>query len=89
MIKNVPSKPLTLDLMETLDLFFRRACYHQNASYRNNEENKCFRTLFWYFFWYMIHPKKLRQRSYGTYKKWSKVCMKSKVRGFYGISAIH
>jgi hypothetical protein len=30
----VPSKPLTLDLMETLDLFFRRACYHCNASYR-------------------------------------------------------
>jgi hypothetical protein len=25
---NLPSKPLTLDLMETLDLFFRRACYH-------------------------------------------------------------
>ncbi len=29
----LPSKPLTLDLMETLDLFFRRACYHWNASY--------------------------------------------------------
>ncbi len=24
----IPSKPLTLDLMETLDLFFRRAYYH-------------------------------------------------------------
>ncbi len=30
----VPSKPLTLDLMKTLDHFFRRACYHWNASYR-------------------------------------------------------
>ncbi len=32
--KILPSKPLTVDLKETLDLFFRRACYHWNASYR-------------------------------------------------------
>jgi hypothetical protein len=30
---NVTSIPLTLDLMETLDLFSRRACYHRNVSY--------------------------------------------------------
>ncbi len=30
----LPSKPVNLDLMETLDLFFRRAGYRQNASYR-------------------------------------------------------
>ncbi len=30
----IPSKPRTLDLIETLDLFFRRACYHRNAFYR-------------------------------------------------------
>jgi hypothetical protein len=31
---SLPSKTLTLDLMESLDLVFRRACYHQNASNR-------------------------------------------------------
>ncbi len=30
--RKLPPKPLTLDLMETLDLLFRRACHHQNAS---------------------------------------------------------
>ncbi len=44
--KYCQSPYLTLDLMETLDLFFRRACCHWNASYRKNKENKsCWRTL--------------------------------------------
>jgi hypothetical protein len=30
----IPSKPLTLDLMETFDLFSTRACYHQTTSLR-------------------------------------------------------
>ncbi len=30
----LPSKPLTLDLMETLDLYFRRACYHLDLQIR-------------------------------------------------------
>ncbi len=32
--QSIPSKPLTMNLVETLDLFFRRACYYQNVSYR-------------------------------------------------------
>ncbi len=34
------SKTLTLDFIETLDLFFRRVCYHQNASYRKMKRIK-------------------------------------------------
>ncbi len=42
----VPSKPLTLDHVETFDVFFRRACYHWNASNMKIEENKsCRKTL--------------------------------------------
>jgi hypothetical protein len=33
----VLSKPLTLDFVETLGLFFRWACYHQNTSYRKRK----------------------------------------------------
>jgi hypothetical protein len=39
-LDELPSKPLTLDHMETLDLFFRRACYHQKASYRKMKRIK-------------------------------------------------
>jgi hypothetical protein len=80
----VPSKPLTLDLMETLDLFFRRACYHWNAAYRKMKRIKVVETfsstnsvLFISCTWF-IH------RSYRAYKKKSKVSVRSKVRGFYG-----
>jgi hypothetical protein len=38
--QKVPSKLLTLDLMETLDFFFRKAYYYQNASYRNMKRIK-------------------------------------------------
>jgi hypothetical protein len=37
---DIPSKPLTLDLMETLNLFFRKASYHRNASYRKMKRTK-------------------------------------------------
>jgi hypothetical protein len=65
MITILPSKPLTLDLMKTLDLFFRKACYHQNASYKKIKRIKVVEKL-WINkfgcvdFWYMIHLKKLR-----------------------------
>ncbi len=36
----IPSKPLTLDLMETLDLIFRRASYHWKTSYRKMKRLK-------------------------------------------------
>ncbi len=39
-MNHVPSKPLTLDLMETLDFFFRRAYHHRNASYRKMKRIK-------------------------------------------------
>jgi hypothetical protein len=62
--RQVPSKPLTLDLMETLDLFFRRACYHWNASYRKVKRVTIVKKIYFYKFgsvhsWYLIHPKKL------------------------------
>jgi hypothetical protein len=65
MEKIVPSKPLTLDLMETSDLFFRKVCYDQNASCRKMKRIKVVETLYIYkfgyvHFWYTIHPKKLR-----------------------------
>jgi hypothetical protein len=66
----VPSDPLTLDLMEILDLFLRSACYHQNASYRKMmwmkvaEKNvrSTNSVLFIFGTWFF-------QSSYGTGKK--------------------
>jgi hypothetical protein len=70
--------------METLHLFFRRACYHQNTSYRKMKKIKVVEKYDIYKFvsvciWYKIHPKKLQ-----NLQKRSKVSMRSKVRGFYG-----
>jgi hypothetical protein len=60
--KYVPPKPLTLNLMETLDLW---ACYHHNASYRKMKRMKVLeKSLINKFgsvhFLYMIHPKNLQ-----------------------------
>jgi hypothetical protein len=62
---NIPSKHITLDLMETSDLFFRRGCLNWNTSYRKMERIKVVEKLQIYkfrslHFWYMIHPKKLQ-----------------------------
>jgi hypothetical protein len=61
----IPSKPLTFDLIETLDLFFRRACYHWNVSYRKMKrirvvENVRSTNSVLFIFLYMIHPQKLQ-----------------------------
>ncbi len=59
--KNIPSKPLTLDLMETLDLFFRRACYHWNVSHRKIKRIKVVDLQIRFCsFLYLTHPKKLQ-----------------------------
>ncbi len=65
---------------------FRRACYHENASYRKMKRLQVIEKFQIYIvgsvhFWYKIHPKKLR-----NLQKRSKVSMWSKVKGFYGIS---
>ncbi len=78
----IPSKPLTLDL------FFRRTCYNWNAFYRIMKRIKVLGNLQILksgsvHFSYMIHPKKLR-----NLQKSSKVSMRSKVSGFYGISGL-
>ncbi len=62
---HVPSKPLTLDLMETLDLFFRKGLPSLNAFYRNMKrikvvEKRCIYKFGSVHLCYMIHPKKLR-----------------------------
>jgi hypothetical protein len=61
----LPSQPLTLNLMETLDLFFRRAFYCRNASYPKIKRIKLIEKLQNYkfgsvYFWDMIHPKKVQ-----------------------------
>jgi hypothetical protein len=83
----VPSKPITLDLMETLGLFFRRACYHWNASYRKNGGIKsCRKPLDLQIRFCSFFGTRFIQRGYETCKKErSKVSMRSKVRGFYGM----
>jgi hypothetical protein len=65
LIFSFSSKPLTLDLTETLDLLFRRTCFYQNASYRKMNGIKVVDKLSIYkvgsvHFWHRIHPKKLR-----------------------------
>ncbi len=60
----LPSKPLTLDLMQTLDLFFTRVCYYQIASYRQMNRIKVVDKLSIckvgsVHFWHRLHPKKL------------------------------
>ncbi len=62
---DVPSKPLTLDLMETLDLIFRRAFYHWSTSYRKMKRIKVVekRPIYKFVsvhFLYMIHPQMLQ-----------------------------
>ncbi len=61
----LPSTSLILDLMESLNLFFRRACYYQNSSYRKMNEIKVVDKLpicevGFVHFWHKIRPKKLR-----------------------------
>jgi hypothetical protein len=73
--------------METLGLFFRKACYHQNASYRKMKRRKVVENLEIYkfgsvHFWQILHSKKLQ-----NLEKRSEVSMSSKVRGFYGAFA--
>jgi hypothetical protein len=51
----IPSKPLTLDLMETLDFFFRRACYHRNASYRKKRKRKEVVEKLWIYIFGSLH----------------------------------
>ncbi len=79
----LPSKPLSLDLMETLDLFFRRACYHWNTFYIKMKRIKFVVKLHIYKFG-SVHFGTWFIQSYWTCKKKSKVSMRSKVRGFYG-----
>jgi hypothetical protein len=85
----VPSKLLTLDLMETLDLFFRRAGYHQNASHRNMKETRvleklsickvCFVDVL-----YSIHPTSPK-----SCKNRPKVSLICKFRGFHSVQNFH
>jgi hypothetical protein len=75
----VPSKSLTLDLI------FKRDWDHQNASYRKMKRIKVVENFQIYkfgsvYYWYMIHPNKVRNLA----KKKSKVSMRSKVRSIYG-----
>jgi hypothetical protein len=61
----LPSKPLTWDHMETLNLYSRRACYHWNTPYRKMERIKVVENYLTYkfgsvHFLYMIHPQKLQ-----------------------------
>jgi hypothetical protein len=82
----VPSKPLTLDRIEAFDLFFGRACYNWNASYRKMKVIKVVEKLTIYKFgsahsWYMIHQKNLQNLQK---KKRSKVSLGAKVIGFDG-----
>jgi hypothetical protein len=61
----IPSKPLIPDLVETLNLFFCRAWYHQNASYRKMNGIKVVDKLSIckvgsVHFWHLFHPEKLR-----------------------------
>ncbi len=80
---NLPSKPLTLDLMETMDLIFffsDRACYYQNAPNRKMNEIKVVDKLsICKVGSVLIFGTKFTQSSYGSCKKWSKVSMRSKV----------
>jgi hypothetical protein len=39
-----------LDLRETLDLFFRKTCYHRNTSYRRTKRIKVVEKLYTYEF---------------------------------------
>ncbi len=78
-----------MDLMEPLDLYLRRTCYHRKTSYRNMKRIRVLEKLYIYkfgshHFWWMIHPKKL-----WNLQKRSKVSMRSKVRGFYGTIRVH
>ncbi len=76
-------------VIETLDLFFRKACYHWNAFYKEVNRNKScgkpldlqIRLCSFFGTWFI-------RRSYGTCKKRPTVSMRSKVRGFYGTSLI-
>jgi hypothetical protein len=75
----LPSKPLTLDLIETQDLSFSRACYNQHVSNRKMERIKVVEKLEIYkfgsvHFWYIIHPKKLRN-------------LQQKVHSFYAVQS--
>jgi hypothetical protein len=72
-------KALTLHLMETLDLFFRRACFHCNASYRKRKRMKVVEKLQIYkfgsvHFMYMIQPQKLQS-------------LQEKVRSFHEVQS--
>jgi hypothetical protein len=74
----VPSKPLTSDLKETLDLFIRRACCRWNAFYRKTKRIKVVERLQIYKFGsapflYMMHLKKLQN-------------LQEKVRSFHEVS---
>ncbi len=65
----VPSRPLILDLMETLDLFFRRACYRWNASYRKMKRIKVVEKLYIYYLDLFIFCTRFIHRSYRACKK--------------------
>jgi hypothetical protein len=83
--KNVPSKPLTLDVMWTLDFYPEGLAIIKT---RTIEKWKIKMQVverlqvckFCYFhFWYIIHPKKL-----GTCYNRSNVSIRLKIRGLYG-----
>ncbi len=81
--KMLPSKPLTLDLMETLNLVFRTAWYHWNASYREMKRINVVENCWIYKFDSVHFCTWFTQRRYGTCKKRFNVSMRSEVRGFY------
>ncbi len=73
--------------MATFDFFFRWACYYHNASYREVNGIKvadklliCKLAKSVLF----IFGTEFTQRSYRSCRKWTKVSVRSKVRGFYG-----
>ncbi len=78
----IPSKPRNFGPHGNVEPFFRGACYHRSASYRKVKRIKAVEKLQIYkfgsvHFWYIIHPKKLRNLQ--KKKKKSKVSMRCKV----------
>ncbi len=84
-ISQLPSKLLTLGLMETLDLFFQKGLLSSKRVLQKDEKNKsCRKTMDLQIRFGSFLVQDSFKEAIELAKKRSKVSMRSKVRGFYG-----